>query len=117
MDGKKQIRLGSTEGDIEQECIDISIAFNPACSIYLIMLKGLEAVRGDLEAMNEAKSKIPVTDFTTHKQLAMEQEVAKLAFNNGKEFWLELKRVINELEKEPKKVIIHKPNWNGNSKT
>jgi hypothetical protein len=116
MDGKKSIRLDFTKGDVIEECIDMQIAFTPACSIYLLIQKGLVEVGKDINEMKFAFSKTPENDINTRKLLETHIQVAELAFKNGIAFTKELAEVIKELDSEPKKVIIHKPTWDANSK-
>lgn len=118
MDGKKQIRINSAQGD-EVENIDLSIGYDAACSIYVVLGKGLAQTAQDINSMVAAHSQMKPED-AGREQLGMEAKIAKVAFDYSKAFYKEVARVIKELESEknePKKVIIHKPNWNGGLQT
>lgn len=119
MDGKKQIRVDFAE----EECIDLSIAFTPACGLYLVLKKGLEQVHEDLRSMDEyieslQKPLVSVDDqarLNLIMQATSERAVAALAFDRSLEFLEELLVLIKELEssRNTQKVLIHKPNWSG----
>lgn len=109
----------------EEECIDLSISFTPACALYLVIKKGLDQVESDLRSMDEyvESLKNPLTSIDDQAranlimQATSERSIAVLAYNKTLEFLQELHNVIKELEptQNNKKVIIQKPNWSGSS--
>lgn len=122
MDGKKQIRTDFAE----EECIDISISFTPACGLFLVLKKGLAQVQEDIKSMDQyIESLQKITTFILDEQAranmimqaTSERTVAVLAYNKSLQFLQELHTLIKELEpsQNNKKVIIQKPNWSGSS--
>lgn len=109
----------------EEECIDISISFTPACGLFLVLKKGLEQVATDLQSMDEyidtLKEPIVSVDDQARANLLIqatsERSVAALAYSKSLQFLEELHKVIQELEpsQNNKKVLIHKPNWSSSS--
>lgn len=119
MDGQRKIQLDFAE----EECLDISISFTPACSIYLVVKKGLEQIKVDIDSMEEymkslEKPLVSVDDQARENlkmQAASEHSIAVLAYNQGLSFIKELHTIIKELEssQDKKKILIHKPTWTG----
>lgn len=123
MDGKAKIKFDFAE----EECIDLSIAFTPACSLYVVLKMGLAQISHDIGKMDEhiafLDKPISMGDLenpldeqaikTMKLQATQERSVALLAYNQGCSLMKELSSVIEELEpsQNKKKVLIHKPSW------
>jgi hypothetical protein len=123
MDGKERIELPFGE----QENIDISISYTPACSIYVALVHGIAKIKEDLAEMDKYLKFVldtPVGGDSMFKTIQekldaqgnvnQQKLVAKLALDNTLKFQEELQRVINELDPDsPKKkpLIIAPPGW------
>lgn len=117
MDNKKRIRLDFAE----QESIDISIAYTPACSLYMAIRKGIEIVKVELKEMQNYREDLlraaKEKGINVEKGLSMVQqneEIATLVLRDSEKFLEDLSQVIKELSGEPKKpkiIIPPKPSW------
>lgn len=111
MDAKKIIRLDFAE----QEVIDLSIAFTPACGVFVALSKGLKSILDDLDEMGKYRESILKSNMEQNDknnallQLKTEEEIALLAKKHTIQLLKELGQVIKELEMEEKpKIIIPK---------
>lgn len=112
---EKELRLDFAE----QECIGISIAYTPACSLYLVLNKGLELVKLEISEMEAYKAGLRQNVLmgdkiaTDQDKLVSEQlDVAKLAAENSAKFIVELGKIIRELDEPKSKIIVPpKPDW------
>jgi hypothetical protein len=123
MDGKERIVMAFNE----QECLDLSVSYTPACSIYIALDHGIKKIEADIQEMNDYLKFInsepigPDSMFKTIQEkidatgnVNQQRDVAKMAFDNSTKFKDELQRVILELDpqKVKKNLIIAPPNWN-----
>lgn len=108
MDGKNKVIL---VGDDGQEHIDVSITFDAACSLYVVVNKGLAQVindRVDAQMVREKMGDNPVAIKAISEQI----QVMGICIKHTSQFKDELGRVIKELDERPKsKIILPKPNF------
>lgn len=119
MDAKK-IRIAYPN----EEAIDISLSLTPAAHLYVVILRGLQTVKHDVDHANLTLNQLQkliednplgplVNQYRAEIQkIRSEIQIAVNAHNEGAGFFNELQKIIQELEKPPDnkpKIII--PDW------
>jgi hypothetical protein len=110
MDGKNKIVL---VGGDQQEHIDVSITFDAACSLYVVINKGLAMVISDrVQAMDLYDQMEKAGQFVSTKAIREQILIMEVCIKHTSQFKDELAKVIKELDEKPKsKIILPRPKF------